>query len=76
MKIWIEYSIKDFNEEKLTAAIDACKAVCADCEMGLDVCMYSSNECAMKSTIESLTGMERVGHNVRRYREIKGLNDQ
>jgi len=75
MKIWIEYSIKEFDEDRLVEAIEACKAVCVDCDIGLEKCMFSSNECAMKSTIESLTGMERVGHSVKRYKEIKGLND-
>lgn len=76
MKIWIEYSVKDFDREKLADAIAACSAVCGDCDIGLETCLLSSNECAMKAAIESLEGMERVGRGIKRYREIKGLDGE
>lgn len=75
MKIWVEYSVKEFDRAKLLTAIEACRAVCADCELGLDRCMLMSNECSMKDAIESLEGMERIGRGVKRYKEIKGYND-
>lgn len=75
MKLWIEYSIKEFDDQKLDDAIAACRDCCVGCEIGLDTCMYSSNDCAMKAAIESLEGMRRVAHNIKRYPEIKGLNE-
>lgn len=74
MKIWVEYSVKDFDRDKLLAAIDACKQTCEGCEIGLEACMRGANECSMKDAIEALEGMERVGRGVRRYKEIKGFN--
>lgn len=74
MKIWMDYDVKEFDDDKVDAALAACKRLCEGCEIGWEQCLLSPNDCAVKDAVEPLSGMIRAGKGIKRYKEIKGLD--
>lgn len=70
MRMLIGFEVKEFDEKKVQTALEKCTALCKGCEWELDKCLISQNECMVKTAIESLKGMLRIGAGVVRFKEI------
>jgi hypothetical protein len=73
MRLFMDYEIKTFEDEKAAKALERCEALCDNCERELEKCLLGSNDCPVKDAIEALRGMIRAGKGIRRYKEIGEL---
>jgi|GEM_PF-3226854 len=73
MRILVDFEIKQFDDSKAAAAMDACQAICETCDDDLAFCLLNTTDCPVKNAIEALGGLIRTGQGIRRYKEIGDL---
>lgn len=73
MRLFIDYDIKSFDDDKAANALELCEDLCAGCDKVLEKCLLDSDDCPVKNAIEALRGMIRTGKGIRRYKEIGDL---
>ena len=75
MKLVIDGNIKEFDNAQVEAAGEKCRALCEGCDIGLEECLLGTRDCPVKNAVESINAMIRMGRGIKRYRELKGLEE-
>lgn len=73
MRIFIDFDVKEFDDQKAADALSSCENLCSGCENSLEKCLLNTVDCPVKNAIEALRGMIRTGKGIKRYKELGSL---